>query len=200
MRSPVPNMLDVIVQPLWDTATILAAGTTQLTLFQTPIGGGTSAFGTATTAKKLADTNMRLAGQLPTGYNFVVLGFRIQPAFTLTAQDAKRWSLGATFTFQVASKPYLEVPLDTLPAGCGPYGSFTLAVAADNAIASHGYPTLGNAYTIGKKPLELSQGQNFFVQLDWVSVVAVTTTIPTQPAAGLPIRVYLDGFYKRIIQ
>lgn len=194
------QVLDVLVQPLYDTQTILAAGTTQLTYFQTAIGGPTSNFGGAATAKQLADTNMTLNGQLSAGYNFKVLGIRIQPAFTMTRQDATRWSTGAVFQLTIASKPYLQVPLDSIPAGMGPFGAFNLAVAADAAAMSHGYPHLANAYTIGKKPLDLGQSLNFNVTLNWVSAVAVTSTIPTQPAAGLPVRVYLDGFYYRPVQ
>ncbi len=199
MRT-VSDFLDVIVEPRYDTNTILAAGTTLLTYFANPIGQGLSAFGGAATAKTLADTNMELAGQLPAGYNFVVLGYRVQPAFRLTQADAAQWSTGAWFTFTIGSKPYCRVPLDTLPAGAGPFGFYTQAAAATAALASHGYPTLANSYQIGKKPLELQQTQNFQVTLQWVSVVAVTTTLTTQPAAGMPVRVYLDGFLKRIVQ
>ena len=196
----VSDFLDVIVEPRYDTNTILAAGTTLLTYFAQPLGQGTSAFGGAATAKTLADTNMELAGQLPAGYNFIILGFRVQPSFRLTQADAVQWSAGCWFTFTIGSKPYLRVPVDTLPAGAGPFGFYTQTAAATAAVASHGYPTLSNSYQIGKKPLELQQTQNFQATLQWVSVVAVTTTQTTQPAAGMPVRVFLDGFLKRIVQ
>lgn len=201
MRNVAPDILDVIVEPRYDTATILAAGSATLTYFASPLGGGQSQFAAAGVAKTLADTNMDLAGQLPAGYNFEVTGFRAQPSFTLTQQDSQRWSIGGVFTFIITAKPYLRVPLDTVPAGMGPFGNFTLAAAANNAMAAHGWPALSNAFGIGRKPLTLQQTQNFSVTLTWPSgAVAVTSTVPVQPAAGLPVRVYLDGFLKRIVQ
>ena len=192
--------VDVTVQPLYDTATILAAGLSQLQFFQTQLGQPTSAFGAAGAGKTLADTNMDLPGQLPAGQNFAVLGFRLQPAFTMTQADAVNWSAGAWFVFTVGQKPYLRVPADTLPAGIGPHGFFTQAVAANAALASHGYPSLAATFNVGRKPLELSSSQNFNAALNWTTAQAVTSTIPHQPAAGLPVRCYLDGFFYRTIQ
>ena len=196
MRT-VSDFLDVIVEPRYDTNTILAAGTLQLSYFSVPFGQGATNFGAATVAKTLADTNMELAGQLPAGYNFVILGFRVQPAFKLTQADASLFSAGAWFTFTIGSKPYLRVPVDTIPAGMGPAGN---AGSAATALASHGWPALSNAFTIGRKPLELQQTQNFGVLLNWTTIQPVTTTVNGQAAAGLPVRVYLDGFLKRIVQ
>lgn len=196
------QLLDVIVEPRYDTQTILAAGALSLTYFQVPIGQGATNFGAATVAKQLADTNMDLAGQLPAGYNFRVLGFRAQPAFTLSDPDARNWSAGGLFTFTIASKPYLRVPLDTVPAGCGPTGggAATTVAATSFRSSSHGVPHISNAYTIGKKPLELSQSQNFSVILTWVTLQPVTSVVTGQAAAGLPVRVYLDGFLYRPVQ
>ena len=201
MRNVAGDVLDVIVEPRYDTATIPAAGSLILTYFTVPIGQGASAFGAAGTAKQLADTNMDLSAQLPAGYNFNILGFRIQPAFTLTAADARLWSVGGVFTFNIGSKPYLRAPLDTIPAGMGPAG---YAGGGDLGLAlrgaSHGTPTLSNGFSIARKSLELFQTQNFNATLTWVALSPVTSVVPTQPAAGLPVRVYLDGFLKRYVQ
>lgn len=194
------NYVDVTVQPLYDTATILAAGVSQLQFFQTQLGQPTGAFGAAGAGKTLADTNMDLPGQLPAGQNFAVLGFRLQPAYSMIAADAVKWCTGAWFVFTVGQKPYLRVPADTLPAGVGPFGFFAQAAAAAQSIASHGYPSLSSSFNIGRKPLELSSSQNFNAALNWTSAVAVATTIGTQPAAGMPVRCYLDGFFYRTIQ
>lgn len=195
MRAP-SDFLNVTVQPLWDTQTIPAAGVALLTYFTQPVGQGVTNFAAAG-ARTLADTNMRAGGFLPAGYNFVLLGFRVQPAFTLTAQDAGRWSIGGVLTFTVSSVPFLEVPLDSVPAGMGPSGS--VATSAIFAL-SHGWPSLSNSFNIGKKPLELSQSQDFSLTLTWPSGgIAVTSTVPAQPVAGLPVRVYMDGFRKKII-
>ena len=195
------QVVDSVVEPLYDTQTILAAGALALTYFQVPIGQGSSNFAAAaTTTKQLADTNMTLAGQLSAGFNFDLLGFRVQPAFTLTPADARNWSAGGSFTFTIATKPYLRVPLDTIPAGCGPTGYGGATVDALGRAMAHGIPDLRNSYTIGKKPLRLSQSQNFNVVLNWVALSPVTSIVPVQVAPGLPVRVYMDGFSIRPVQ
>lgn len=191
---------DVTVQPLYDTATILAAGTTQLQFFQQQLGAAGGNFAAAAASKTLADTNMDLSGQLPAGQNFRVLGFRIQPHFRMTQADAVAWSSGAWYVFTVGQKPYLRVPVDTLPAGLGASGFYTQAAAATAAAMSHGWPVLSNSFQTGKKPLDLSSTQNFNATIQWVAAVAVTSTAPAQPAAGLIVRHYLDGFFYRIVQ
>lgn len=200
MRT-VSDMLDVIVEPRYDTQTIPAAGATLLTYFAVPIGSGATNFGAATIAKNLADTNMDLASQLPAGYNFTLLGFRIMPTFNVTQADITLAFNAAVFTFTIGSKPYLRTPVRTIPAGNGPSGFYTQAAAATAAIVSNGWPMLTNGFSIGRKPLLLQQTQNFQATITWpVAAVAVTTTIAGQGTAGLPVTVFLDGFLKRIVQ
>jgi len=192
--------LDVIVEPRYDTQTILAAGALTLTYFVLPIGQGATNFGAATVTKQLADTNMDSAGQLPAGYNFVILGFRAQPSYNMTAADARLWSSGGTFIFTIGSKPFLRVPLDTIPAGAGPAGMGGATADATSRMVAHGTPTLSNGFSIARKPLTLMQTQNFTVVLNWVTLSPVTSTVPGQAAAGLPVRIYLDGYLKRYTQ
>ena len=197
MQPVFDDVVAVNVQSLYDTATIPAAGIAQLSFFQTPRGGAGGNFTAAATAKSYGDTNLEVAGMLPTGYNFKILGFRLQPAHTLTQQDATRWSVGAWFTFWMGSVPQLRMPADSIPAGTGPSGFFTQAVAANASLAAHGWPEIHNGYNIGRKPIDILQGVNFFATIDWPTATAVTSTVPAQPAAGLPVRCYLDGFYYR---
>jgi hypothetical protein len=206
------GVLDVIVEPRYDTNTILAAGSLALSYFTVPVGQGLSAFAGAGVAKSYSDTNMELAGQLPAGYNFVVLGFRAMPAFVVgnmvaaasvvgQIHDANTWSWGGVFNFTIGSKSYCRVPLDTIPAGMGPAGYGSSFTGAFGSAASHGAPLLSNSFSISRQPLELAQTQNFNVVLSWPLVVANTTAFANhQPAAGLPIRVFMDGFLKRIMQ
>lgn len=191
--------LDVTVQPLYDTATIPAAGSLQLQFFQTQLGAAGGNFAAAAAGKTLADTNMDLAGQLPAGQNFAILGFRLQPHFRMTQADATNWSSGAWFVFTVGQKPYLRVPADTLPAGIGPFGFFTQAAAANASLASHGWPSLASTFSVGRKPLELGSSLNFNAAISWTALSPVTSTAPVQPAAGLIMRVYLDGFFFRAV-
>ncbi len=199
-----PQIVDVIVEPRYDTNTIPTAGTLTLTYFQLPIGQGQSVFGAAGVTKSLSDTNMDLAGQLSAGYNFDLLGFRAQPSLGMTAADGQNWSFGGTFTFTIASKPYLRVPLDTIPAGMGSAGFAAVAVGGaplEQHGVSHGAAHLSNAFTIGKKPLRLSQSQNFIVVLNWPVLSPVTTVKPyATSVAGLSLRIYMDGFYIRPVQ
>jgi len=197
---PVSEIVDVIVEPRYDTQTILAAGALTLTFFQVPVGQGQSAFAAAGVNKNLSDTNMDLPGQLPAGYNFRITGFRVQPAFTLTPADARQWSVGAWFTFTIGSKPFLRVPLDTIPAGMGPFGYGGATVDALGRAMAHGVPHLNNAYGVGRKPFTLFQTQNFNVQIQWTALSPVTSVVPTQVAPGLPIRVFMDGYLTRSLQ
>jgi len=191
------DVVAVNVQSLYDTATIPAPGIATLSFFQTPRGGAGGNFAAAAAAKTYADTNMEVAGMLPAGFNFKVLGIRLQPGFGMTRADSVGWSSGAWFTFWLGSIAQLRVPVDTVPAGAGPHGFYQLAAAATNAAMSHGMPDIHNAYNIGRKPIDLLQGVNFYCTVDWTAVIAVTGVAPVQPAPGLPLRCYLDGFYYR---
>lgn len=204
--SPVPDLFDVIVEPRYDTGFIPTAGTPgPIQFFTTPIGQGVSVFATAST-KTLADTNQVLAGQLPSGYNFVILGFRLMFSWNVTQPDIQLALNGAVFTFTIGSKDYLNVPARTIPAGNGPWtGASTLAPAANSQTSSNGWPSLANAYMIGRKPLELPQTVNYSAKLTWPGGAgqAVTTTMAggtTAGAAGLPVTCFLDGFLKRPTQ
>ena len=129
--------VDVTVQPLYDTVTILAGGTTgPLTYFQVPLGAVGSSFTAAAGPKTLADTNMDLAGQLPAGQNFSILGFRLQPMFSLSGVDATFWSMGAWYIFTVGQKPYLRIPADLLPAGAGGLSGAQFAAMSRQAFDS----------------------------------------------------------------
>lgn len=189
-------ILDVIVEPRYDTNFIPTAGTQQILFFTQPIGQGTSAWATAS-SKTVADTNMDLAGQLAAGYNAIVLGFRLMPSFNMTVADATLAFNGAAFIFSIGSKDYLRVPARTIPAGMGP-------VSATTTVAGHGWAELRNGYSIARQPLTLSQTQNFAGRLVWPGGgQAVTTSMAggtTAGAAGLPITIFLDGYLKRLPQ
>jgi hypothetical protein len=193
------TILDVIVEPRYDTNFIPTAGSQLITFFAVPIGQGTSVWATAS-AKTLADTNMDLAGQLAAGYNFAILGFRLLPSFNMTIADATLSLNGAVFVFTIGSKDYLRVPARTIPAGAGQF----IGGAGATTTAGWGLPTLRNSYVIGKQPLTLSQTQNFSAKLAWPGGgQAVTTTMAggtTAGAAGLPITCCMDGFLSRLPQ
>lgn len=205
------QIVDAIVNPIYDTNNIVAAGALTLNYFALPIGQGQSAFAAAGITKSLVDTNLQLSGQLSAGYNFDLLGFRIQPQFNigniagmLPTNDPQTWSFGCLFTFSIGSKVYCQVPADTVPAGCGVAGSqFGIATGVavtGGSVTSHGVPHISNAFMIGNKPLKLSQNMVFNATLTWPIVVANTSVTPTAAADGIPVRVYLDGYLYRPVQ
>jgi hypothetical protein len=188
---------DVIIEPRYDTVLYPTAGSTLLTFFALPRGQGNTSFQTAggtAIAKTYADTNMDLAGQLPGGYNFHLLGFRVMPSWDISDADLKGTFNGGVFQFIIASKPYLTVPIRTIPQGNGPSGS-------GSSVNSNGYPTLANTYSIRMKPLDLGPTMNFQVTLTWPSGQLRPCTTSDAAVgghlAGLPITVFLDGFLYR---
>lgn len=190
---------DVIVEPRYDTVLYPAAGATLLTFFALPKGQGVANFQTAGGAlvKNAADTNMDLSGQLPGGYNFHLLGFRVMPSWDVTDADLHGIWNGAVFTFIIASKPFLTVPLRTIPQGNGPAGSGA-------SMNSSGWPMLANSYSIAKQPLDLLPTQNFQATITWPSGQLHPATTADVAVGGhltgLPITVFLDGFLYRPVQ
>src|SRR5215469_4998782 len=65
---------DIIYAPLFDAASYASAGQTQIVLFTSPIGQGTTTAPGASGTKTLADTNMTAAGQLTKGNEFFMTG------------------------------------------------------------------------------------------------------------------------------
>lgn len=197
----VAGIRDNIAQPLYDTV-LVATGTTLATFFQVPVGQGIDPWNAVgvTSAKTLAATNMDLAGQLPAGYSFQLNGFRIAFPWNVTQADISGVLNAAVFQFQVGSKPFLTVPVTTVPSGNGPFGFYSQAAAATAAIVTSGYPTMQNGFAIGRKPLMLGSTENFVARILWPANTPTVTTTGFQTASNLPIRVYLDGYLSRPVQ
>lgn len=199
----VPGIQDWIQQPLYDTV-LVTSGTTLATFFQQPIGQGTEPFNAVGVAggKTLASTNMDLAGQLAAGFFFQLMGFRVAYPWNVTQADISAVLNAAVFTFTVGAKPFLQVPLRTLPSGNGPFGFYTQTAAATAAIATSGWPSMQNGFAIGRKPLTLKATENFKVTITWPASAGcpACTTTGFQVATSLPITVYLDGYLGRPVQ
>ena len=196
-QMAIGDYLDVVVEPRYDSAIYLSTGSTLLTFFANPIGQGVGIFqvGGGTAPKTLADTNMDLSGQLPGGYNFKLLGFRVMYGWNMSTQDMQIVLNAGVFTFTIGSKPFLRTALRNIPAGNGPVGTTA-------TINTNGWPMLSNSYSIAKKPLDLLQTQNFQATITFPGVAPVSTTVGalSQQVAGLPITVMLDGFLYRPVQ
>lgn len=199
-QAPV-EFKDVIVEPRYDTASAVT-GTTLLSMFQLPIGQGVGAFGAAAAAKTLADTNMDLPGQLPAGYSFRIMGFRLAFPWNTILADFSTVLNGCVFQFLVGSKPFVTIPARNIPGGNGPFGQVGIAAAAAAVapLLNNGWPTMANSFSTVTKPLDLKATENFKVSLIWPGTAPTIAGTGFIPTPGLPITVYLDGFLFRPVQ
>jgi hypothetical protein len=189
----VKGIRDSIAQPLYDTVPLPAAGATKLTFFALPLGQGTTAFGTG--AKHLGDTNMDLAGQLASGFAFQLNGFRLMFPWNIPAADVLLAINGAAFRFFVGAKEFLRVPARTIPSGNGPFQTSNAGSTAATNVnsATSGWPSMQNAFAIGRKPLYMIATENFSVTIEWQGGVQAIS-------AQTFLTVVLDGYLGRPVQ
>jgi hypothetical protein len=161
---------------LYDGLVYPAAGTTQLTFFSVPIGQGTSVLGTPA-AKNLSDTNLTLAGQLPSTQKFLIerISLKVQPSTpSNNASIIDPAYLGAPIAFNpindvwyilrsgnltltLANKVYVqEAPCDVFPPDS--------AMRIDTALAQESLTNTGN--TTGNNALEIGFAQSYGLTYD----------------------------------
>lgn len=193
----------------YDTAVYAAAGQGTLTFFSTPVGQGTSPF---TGVKTLSDTNMTLAGQLPTNQNFLVQSVEVgfypstptvaaampaafgAQAVAVQVNDAYIFRRSGNLIFTIGSKPYLqEAPMMSFPLKSD---FAVMAATADVTTAGANLQTRiayataqGRPYMLNP-PLVLDSNQNFAVSLNWPEGVQAISN----PAK---VQVILDGILYR---
>jgi hypothetical protein len=160
---------------LYDGLVYPAAGTTQLSFFSVPIGQGVSVLGAG--AKNLSDTNLTLAGQLPSTQKFLIerIALKVQPSTpSNNASIIDPAYLGAPIQFDpindvwyilrsgnltltLANKVYVqEAPLDVFPPGS--------ALRIDTAMAQESLTNTGN--TTGNNALEIGFAQSYGMLYD----------------------------------
>lgn len=190
---------EAITQSLYDSAAYPVAGVNQLTFFQTPVGGGTSALVGAAAGKTYEDTNMLAAGSMPNGQAYVITSIEldVQPGvpgtWTAAGQPAAFgaqavatsindvWKIRATgyLNLTIGSKPYLtEGPLMKFPAS----NDLEIdAAAADISTTGAAMQTrigyaksVGPAYVLSPNNLLLIPMQNFNLTLNWATLETVT--------------------------
>lgn len=176
--------VEAIRSSLYDFQAYAAGGQTSLTFFQVPVGQA---------GKTRADTNMELAGSLPSPKRFVVetLELYFQPgvpidtvASTATntakyADDMLAFANGGFLDFFIGSKSYLtEAPLGRFPASCGLRVDQSLAgtFAAPNMVKSQYAQMTGLIYRV-EPNITLEATQNFNVSLNWPTAVAMPSGI-----------------------
>lgn len=195
---------EAIKQSLYDFQSYSAAGETQLTFFALPVGQG---------GKTLSDTNMTLAGQLPTNQEFLVQSIEVvffPTTPTVAAQmpgafgaQAAAEIINDTYIFRrsgnlqliIGSKPYLqESPLLKFPQKA----RFDVdAAAADQSTSGADMQTriayanaCGRPYLLDPAPLLLTSNQNFAVTLSWPEGVQAITN-------AARVGVIMDGILYR---
>ena len=213
---------DIVESTLYDYQIYPTAGATQLNFFSVPIGQGLSSHpGNAGNTKTLADTNMRLANQLPVGYGFLVqcvevdfvpgsvstantftpfnpINFAVAAAASVGGgiSDVSFMSKVGQLTFTVASKSEIEdAPLGMFP----PRNILELQAAVSSNSATVGEVAItqakfgGRQYTL-RVPKYLNQQINFGVALNFPVAAA------TPSGFNGRIGVRLSGLMVRPVQ
>jgi hypothetical protein len=193
----IPGAKDVILQPLWDSVRLASGTLGQVTLFQQPKGQGASVWGTATTAKTLADTNMNLAGQIGSGWQFTCYTIQVSFNAGITAADAIVLADTGVIEFIVGAKTYLEIPVVNCSAGAGVTGFGYTATTATNTTVekqyvTNGHPGAKDVFGLGELPISVMENENFSVRLSWAAGAST--------AAETKIRVLLNGQLSRGVQ
>jgi hypothetical protein len=172
---------EAIRQSLFHFQAYAAAGTTQLTFFQTPIGSATG---------QGSDTNMQNAGLLPTNQEFLVQSIEVYffptvpavaaanpsafgaQAVAAAVNDAYLFGRTGNLAFVIGSKPYLnEAPLGRFP---GKVHFAVDAAVADISTTGASMQSriavpywVGRPYLLSPADLYLISTQNFSVTLNW---------------------------------
>lgn len=190
---------EIIWNPLYDYITYAQAGQTSLTFFQNPVGQS---------SKTLADTNMSLAGQLPSPQSFLLTSIHVEllpPALPGRAviaatgvatniNDVQEVMQSGYLDLQIGNKSYVtEGPLGKYPPTYRLSGIGALALAGEVAdkcnIIDYGQVT-GLPYQV--IPFSIPASQNFKVTLNWPTAVGIT--------AATRIGVTLCGYLYRSVQ
>lgn len=176
-RVNIPNVKEVIWEPLYDTVTYPAAGASSLLLFQDQIGKS---------GKTLNETNMDLDGQLPKGKAFKVVSIqlafysglasnRIIDAATLgegpeITDDVRTFAENGALKFRIQSKEYLrQAPLGKFPpverlAASSSVNAARLTAETSNSIYATEYAApAGRVFSV--QGLLLESNQNFIIEL-----------------------------------
>lgn len=218
-----PGQSEIIRQRQYDWQIYPAAGTQQLLFFQTQLGQGvTSAVGAvAGTGKTLWDTNMNLAGQLPSGSQYLVESievifypgavstantftvdaitfFAAVASATPTAQldDVNLFYQSGMLEFNILAKNYLrESPLSCFPpkAYIAALGFVATNSATVGQVGAAAAHAEGRPYYVEPR-IQLLPAVNFDVQLRWPGLVAMASTFNAR------VGVVLDGYLMRASQ
>lgn len=164
---------------LYDYQTYAQAGQTSLNFFQTPLGQN---------SKTIVDTNMQLAGQLPTGQKFLVTGIQVDfmggnvasatgAIVAANTNDMKIVGEGGALTFTIGVKNYYQAaPLKRFPAAqyvCGDFAISDTTTAAASRVTKIELPKFGGM-PCNINPVMIPSTESFGVALTWPTALAVS--------------------------
>lgn len=182
---------------LYDFGTYAQAGQTSLSFFQVPVGQS---------SKTLADTNMDLAGQLPSGQSFLIESVEIYlfPGVVVGADtaidlapefsnDMYDFIKAGSLKLTIGSKTYLqEAPLGRFPpkTRLNGWGALATTDAAQSKYID--YSAAGGRPYALRSPYLLESSQNFNITLTWPTAVALS--------AAARIGIVMEGVLYRDVQ
>lgn len=200
-----PNVVESIWQPLYDTVDYPAAGTTNIKFFQNQIGSQ----GNTITAEM---TNMKAAGTISSPQQMLVTGIQLdfQPSAALAQihaatpadledylNDVQAVLRAGVVTFLVGNKNQLtDAPIGRFP----PSNSLSVDSAlsdgttlAANQVSGISYAQgIGQLYTLS--PLNIPWAQNFDVSVNF------DANVPLPSGDDGTLRCYLQGYLYRSVQ
>ena len=172
-----------IWQPIYDGVDAVN-GDAITTFFDTQASG----------AKRQDRTNLRIAGQLPAPYMFLVQGFKLEMAPAVTSADAQALMTRSVLQFFINAKPYFEIPCRKIGGGNNVWiaASMTGNGAPSRAFQnSNGPPDCRNYYHL-KIPIKIGVLENFRATITYPGTVTL--------AATTRLKFYLEGVLKRSVQ
>jgi hypothetical protein len=194
-----PDQIEAIWQPQYDlpVGNYATTGQSSLAFFQVPFGSGS-------TPKTYAQTNLQLGGQFPAPTAFLVTAIMVlyTPAATTSqvATAAARAATNWNDVVSVGNSGYLEFSIGgKVYLRDAPIGKFAPNFSFSGVAALSGTQTAGNqgdvqyARAAGRyyeiTPFLIPQTQNFSVTLYWPTLATVS--------AASNIGVIMDGFLYR---
>lgn len=164
---------------LYDYQAYAIGGQTALNFFQAPIGQN---------GKTIADTNMQLAGQLPTGQKFLVTGIQVDflagnaasatgAIVASNTNDMQIVGNGGALTFSIGVKNYYQsAPLKRFPACQYITGDVALSDATTSAAArvtKIELPKFGGM-PCNINPVMIPSTESFGVSLNWPAALPIS--------------------------
>lgn len=173
-------LLELLQWPLYSKKTFTAS-TSQTQTFFKGISGAT-----------LLDTNMSTDSLLPSPQSLDILGITIVTEFGMVEADLINFMNNGFFEFRISNKPYVQIPVQKIPMGCGLSG-FASTTENNTRIfeAGNGVPSPFVYYPVDIEGMSiyLPSQQDFQVSIQTFNSVAFTDTFD--------VWVYLHGILAR---